>query len=147
MVFAQSVHEHRGTAFRPAAQAILPGLARTPEELAAANVATSVIVSVGGVVGPTLGAIVLAVSNVAAVFVFNASTFFWSAALVCARSRAPGGVRVGAQAIRSAVKWRAGWDPIMTTHPALAHDLYVAQTFVAGHSEVFAVLTALELTG
>ena len=49
-----------GMAFRPAYQAILPGLARTPEELTAANVATSLINSVGAVVGPAIGGLLLA---------------------------------------------------------------------------------------
>src|SRR4051794_23217788 len=40
------------TLFRPALQAILPSLARTPEELIASNGATSTIESLGTLVGP-----------------------------------------------------------------------------------------------
>src|SRR5215470_4962203 len=42
------------TLFRPALQAILPSLARTPEELIAANGATSTIESLGTLLGPLL---------------------------------------------------------------------------------------------
>ena len=76
-------------AFRPAYQAILPGLSRTAEELTAANVATSTINSVGAVVGPAIGGLLLAVSSTSAVFALNGASFIWSAALVVA-VREPG---------------------------------------------------------
>ena len=44
------------TAFQPAQAAILPSLARTPEELTAANVSSSTIESLGFCVGPRSGA-------------------------------------------------------------------------------------------
>ncbi|MGH3017529.1 MAG: MFS transporter [Gaiellaceae bacterium] len=44
-----------GTCFRPAQAALLPGLARDPGELTAANVASSTIESVGFFLGPALG--------------------------------------------------------------------------------------------
>jgi MFS family permease len=136
-----------GTAFRPAAQAILPGLARTPEELAAANVTASLIVSVGGVLGPTIGAVVLAASNTPAVFVFNAATFFWSAALVALvrEPRLEGAIRRARNPFgREAA---AGVSAIMRNPPMrLLTVLYVAQSFVGGAMAVFVVLTAQELT-
>src|ERR687888_229016 len=42
------------TLFRPALQAILPSLARTPEELIAANGASSTVESLGTLVGPLM---------------------------------------------------------------------------------------------
>ena len=45
------------TAFRPAQAAILPSLARTPDELTAANVASSTIESVTSFAGPALGGV------------------------------------------------------------------------------------------
>ena len=70
------------TAFRPAQRALLPGLARTPEELTASNVAASTIESVGVFVGPALGGLLLAVTDVATVFAVNGLTFLWSALMI-----------------------------------------------------------------
>ena len=68
-----------GTAFQPAQAALLPSLARTPEELTAANVSSSTLESLGFCVGPALGGILLAVSSTWVVFVVTAATFLWSA--------------------------------------------------------------------
>jgi len=67
------------TAFQPAQAALLPSLARTPEELTAANVSSSTLESLGFCVGPALGGILLAVSSVWVVFTVTACTFLWSA--------------------------------------------------------------------
>src|SRR5437870_8374871 len=50
-------------AFQPAESALLPTLAESPEELAAANVANSTIEAAGYFVGPALGGVLLAVST------------------------------------------------------------------------------------
>ena len=71
-----------GTAFRPAQGALLPFLANSPGELTAANVASSTIESVGFFAGPAIGGVLLAVTGVAAVYLFNAVSFAWSALLV-----------------------------------------------------------------
>ena len=94
------------TAFRPAYRAILPGLARTPEELAAANVVTSVVLSVGGVVGPMIGALVLAASSVAAVFAVNAASFGWSAVMLLRCARPSRCVRRVALRTHSGTRWQ-----------------------------------------
>src|SRR2546421_135507 len=52
-----------GAPFRPAQSALLPGLARTPAELTAANVASSTLESVGIFAGPALGGILYAATN------------------------------------------------------------------------------------
>src|SRR5687768_980792 len=71
-----------GTAFRPAQAALLPSLARTPEELSAANVTSSTVESIGTFVGPALGGILLAATNPEIVFAVNGLTFVWSALLI-----------------------------------------------------------------
>ena len=71
-----------GTVFRPAESALLPTLARTPEELAAANVSSSTFDSVGSFVGPAIAALLLSVSTTSAVFGLVAATFAWSASCV-----------------------------------------------------------------
>ena len=61
-----------GVAFRPAQAALLPGLARTPAELSAANVAASTLEAISTFAGPAIGGVVLAFWNVPAVFGLNA---------------------------------------------------------------------------
>jgi MFS family permease len=67
------------TAFQPAQAALLPALAKTPEELTAANVSSSTLEALGYCAGPALGGILLAVSSTWVVFVFTGATFIWSA--------------------------------------------------------------------
>jgi MFS family permease len=52
-----------GTASGPARAALMPSLARTPDELAAANVAGTTTESVSYLLGPTLGGLLLAVAE------------------------------------------------------------------------------------
>ena len=87
-----------GTVFRPAEAALLPTIARTPDELTAANVSSSTIDSVGSFVGPALGAFLLAISSPSLVFAVTAAAFAWSASLIVrVRSpRLPGRRRRGA---------------------------------------------------
>jgi MFS family permease len=76
------------TAFRPAQASIVPQLARHPEELTAANVASSTIESLSSFLGPAIAGVLLAVAGLEVVFAFNALTFLWSAA-VLARLEVP----------------------------------------------------------
>ncbi len=71
-----------GTAFRPAQAALLPSLARTPDELTAANVASSTVESVAAFAGPALGGILLAASSPAVCYSVCAATYLWSAFLL-----------------------------------------------------------------
>ena len=57
-----------GTLFLPAESALLPDLARDPEELTAANVTRSTIESVGSFVGPAIGGFLLAATSAGVVF-------------------------------------------------------------------------------
>jgi MFS family permease len=68
--------------FQPAQAALLPSLAESPEQLAAANVVSSTIEYIGYFVGPALGGLVLAVSNVETVFALSAALFLWSATML-----------------------------------------------------------------
>jgi MFS family permease len=135
-------------AFRPAYQAILPGLSRTPEELTAANVATSTINSVGAVIGPAIGGLLLVVSSTAAVFALNGLSFVWSAALVVAvhePERAEGAKRVRGRVGANAP---AGLAALLgDRRRRLLTLLYVAQATVAGTVQVFIVVTVIEVVG
>jgi predicted MFS family arabinose efflux permease len=134
------------TAFRPAQAALVPSLARTPEELTAANVVAATIESVGIFAGPALGGLLLAVSSTGVVFLVTAGTFVWSAALVLRiREERPAD---------EAPRAREGPFAHMSAgFRVIAHDsrlrllvgLFTAQTFVTGVLNVLIVVTALEV--
>jgi MFS family permease len=139
-----------GTVFRPAQAALLPGLARNPAELTAANVVASTIESVGFFAGPALGGLLLAVADIPAVYAFNAVTFVVSAVLVGA-VRAPAIERARA-ADEDAAASEGFVREVSAGFRAIAADrglltlvgVYAAQTVVAGASGVFVVVLALE---
>jgi MFS family permease len=132
------------TAFRPAEAALLPSLARTPEELTAANVASTTIESVGSFVGPALGGLLLAVSSPGAVFAATAATFVWSAALVLGIKSEPATAERGSLGI--ATEALAGFRAIASqARLRLVVALYGAQTLVAGALNVLIVVAAFDL--
>lgn len=137
-----------GTAFRPAQAALLPHLARTPAELTAANVASSTLESVGAFVGPALGGLLLAVTNIETVFAVNAASFVWSALLVLAvRGGSVPKPEGGAEQGRGREGGiGAGFRAIFASSDLLVLSaLYTAQTLVAGALSVLVVVSALEL--
>jgi MFS family permease len=136
------------TAFNPAKRAVLPTLARTPDELTAANVVTSTVDSVGLFVGPALGGLLLAATGPDVVFGVNALTFLWSAFLVA---------RIGADEQRVPARERSERPRLRTElvagvrtlreEPAarIVVLLISAQTFVFGALTVLVVVLALEV--
>jgi MFS family permease len=134
------------TAFRPAEAALIPTLARTPEQLTAANVAASTIESVGLFAGPAIGGLLLAWTSVGTVFVVTASAILWSAVLL-------GGVRPveeervkEREAVAIVDELLAGFRAIVGERRLrLLVGLFGAQTFVDGMLNVLIVVIALEL--
>ena len=138
-----------GACFRPAQAALLPGLARNPGELTAANVASSTIESVGFFLGPALGGLLLAVADIQTVYVVNAATFLWSAAIIVGL-RAPPVTRAeeSADDDRGTLlsNTGAGFRAILGNRDLrLVIGVYCAQTVVAGASLVFVIALALDL--
>ena len=151
-----TVSQVAGTTFGPAKAALLPILARTPEELTAANVASSTLSGAGSFIGPAIGGFLLAATNGQTVFALNALSFVWSAALLV-------GLRVDSSAApkveepaaedeeaRDEETFRdqmtAGFRAIRNTDDVgLLLSLYTVQTLVAGALEVLVVVTALDL--
>ncbi|MDX6517045.1 MAG: hypothetical protein QOH73_2711 [Gaiellaceae bacterium] len=146
-----------GSPFRSAQASLLPDLARGPADLSAANVASSTVESVGFFAGPALAGFMLAVTSIQAVFLLNAITFIWSAALVL-------GLKIPSVATEADVhpetgrtetpepgsgflkEVSAGYREILGSRDLrLLVMLYCAQTIVAGASLVFTVSIALGL--
>ncbi len=137
-----------GTVFRPAAAALLPTIAATPEEMTAANVSYSTLDSVGSFIGPALGALLLAVSSPALVFAFTAATFAWSAVLVFGISAPkPEPAGHGTPEQETAREVMLGGIRAIGAEPRLRLliGLCGAQAFVAGALGVLVVVTALSL--
>jgi MFS family permease len=132
------------TAFRPAQAAILPSLARSPEELTAANVASTTIESVGSFVGPALGGLLLAATSAGVVFLATAATFVWSALLLAFVSPTGTPERQGVPNLREEAL--AGFKTIAEQpRLRLIVSLYGAQTLVNGALNVLIVVAALDL--
>jgi MFS family permease len=135
-------------AFQPAESALLPTLAESPEELAAANVANSTIEAAGYFVGPALGGVLLAVSNVETVFVVTAVAFLWSAAMLALiRLREP---EPGREPARGS--WQhealAGFRTIWRdSRLRLIIGLFAAQTLVYGGFVVLTAVASIRLLG
>jgi MFS family permease len=133
-----------GRVFLPAQAALLPTLAKTPDELTAANVVSSTIESVGLFAGPAIGGLLLAATSAGWVFVFTSVTFLWSASFI---------VRIHADyepaapeehgILREAL---AGFETLgREPRLRLLVGLFGAQTLVAGALTVIVVVTAIDL--
>jgi MFS family permease len=140
-----------GTAFLPAESALLPALARTPEELTAANVVRSTIESVGTFAGPAIAGGLLAFWSPGGVMLVAGAAFVWGAALVALIRVAEPPREETAESVPGGFLREAGRG-----FEAIARDrklriivgLYSAQTLLAGAAlGVLVVVTALELLG
>jgi MFS family permease len=132
------------TAFNPAEAALLPTLARTPEELTASNLALNTISSVGMFAGPAIGGVFLAFAGPWLVFVLTAVSYLWSAICVFGLPHdtppdAPEGSAIGAEFL-------AGFRAIgEDRHLQVVMGLIGAQMLVAGALEVIIVVDALRV--
>jgi MFS family permease len=132
------------TPFRPAHWALLPVLARNPGELVAANVSSSTIESLGALLGPALGGVVLAVGSPSAAFALSAVTFVGSALLLAGTQAGESPRPLGDESVlRGAL---AGFRVLAADpQPRLLIGLFIAQATVRGLLNVLVVVTALEL--
>ena len=133
------------TAFQPAQAALIPTLARNPQELTAANVASSTVESVGSFAGPAIGGLLLAVTSPGVVFAATAGAFVWSALNV---ARIPSTPAPHEDAAEEALHREAlaGFQAIFRVPSLrLVVGLYSAQTLVAGALNVLVVVAAFEL--
>jgi MFS family permease len=130
------------TLIRPTLQALLPSLTRTPEELVAANAATSTVESLGTLVGPLIAGVLVEQARVGVTFAVAAGALALGVALILrvhvegpatGRAASPG---------RRAYAWRA-----VERHPGarVVVVLMVAQAFVRGCLNVLIVVAAFRL--
>jgi MFS family permease len=135
------------TLTRPALQALLPSLARTPEELIAANGATSTIESLGTLAGPVVAGVLVSWSEVGVVFVFG-SVVLGAGAWLLARVRVEGRVEAVSAHHRTRATHMlvAGFRAIAgAPGTRLLIGLVVAQTFVRGCLNVLIVVAAFQV--
>jgi MFS family permease len=133
-----------GTAFRPAQSALLPSLARTPDELTAANVVSTTIESVGYFGGPALGGLLLAATSPGWVFLANAGALTWSALNVW-RITSYGERREAGPSGSFASAALAGFRTIASeSRVRLLMGMFAVQVFVDGALGVLVVVLALE---
>jgi MFS family permease len=134
------------TAFRPAEASLVPSLARTPEELTAANVAASTIESVGIFGGPALGGLLLATTGPGTVFVVTAGLLLWSAFLLAGIPAPAEEEAREREAVSVVDELLAGFRTIAGERRLrLLVGLFSAQTFVDGMLNVLIVVVALKL--
>jgi MFS family permease len=147
------------TPFRPAQRALLPTLADRPSELTAANGTSSTLESLAFFVGPAIGALLLTVADVEAVFLVNAASFLWSMLMVLGirlPDRAPAAAAPSADAPTGespeeprasfVSETTAGFRSILADRDLLVVTAEVsAQTVVAGASAVFTVVMAVDI--
>jgi len=135
------------TLIRPTLQALLPSLARTPQELIASNGATSTIESVGTLVGPLLAGVLLSATTVGVVFAVGAGAMLLAAGQLT-RVRVEGRLPASTETAPTGVlqELAAGFNAIARVPAArLVAGLMVAQTFVRGCLNVLIVVAAFRL--
>ena len=135
------------TLIRPALQALLPSLARTPAELIASNGATSTVESIGTLAGPVLAGALVAIADVAAVFAVGAAALLVGAVFltrVRVESRVVLSRDVDHQKLRQLLT--DGFRAVARAPSArLVLGLIIAQTFVRGCLNVLIVVAAFEV--
>jgi MFS family permease len=132
------------TLIRPALVALLPSLARTPEELIASNGATSTIESLGTLVGPLVAGALVAFADAGLVFAVGAGALLL-AAMLLSRVRVEGRIELAAAADEGGMRHAlgAGFRTIARAPSArVIVGLVVAQAFVRGCLNVLIVVAA-----
>jgi len=135
------------TLFRPALQAILPSLARTPEELIAANGATATLESLGTLIGPLMAGVLVSFTDPGVLFLV-ASAVLLSAAALLAGVVVEGRIQATA-ATAGPGAWEllvAGFRTVASAPKArLIVGLLTAQGFVRGCLNVLIVVGVFRL--
>jgi MFS family permease len=134
---------------RPTTMSLLPALARSPQQLVASNAATSIGEAIGVLLGPAIGAMLLAAGGVGWGFAGPAAGFA-VAALIVVSIRVPSVPRAAhARGALAAFRELLGGFVGLRRHRSagLLVGLFAMQTFVRGLLTVLLVATSIELLG
>jgi MFS family permease len=136
-----------GGPFRPAHLALLPALARSAQELVAANVASSTFEGSAVLIGPAVAGGLLATTGPATIVGLSAGVSLWAALLI---------TRLGVDEAWTPRRRPPGWTPLDETlaglrtlrsepRPRLVIGLFASQSFVRGLMNVLLVAASIEL--
>ena len=132
-----------GAAYRPAQLALVPLLARTPQELVATNVSGSILEGLAVLIGPALAGILLTFTGTDVVLAICAAISAWAALLV---ARISSGPYVPARGDGAIADLSAGLRTLAREpNTRLIIGLFASQTFVRGLLNVLLVVTAFRL--
>jgi MFS family permease len=135
-----------GGVFRPAQAALMPALARTPDELTAANAAAATIESTGIFLGPALGGVLLIFTTPQVVVAAVAGALLSSALLVLRIEAKPEPPARPDRTEHIARQLVAGMRLLVAERGLRVFTgLFAAQTLVAGAANVLVVVVALRL--
>jgi MFS family permease len=134
-----------GTVFSPSEAALVPTLARSPEELTAANVSASTIDGVGTFLGPALGGFLLAATSTETVFFVSAGLVGLAAIVVSGVPEAPREPRAEDEEEGVLGSGLAGFRTVLGDRRLrLIAGLLSAYTLLDGALDVLIVILALE---
>jgi predicted MFS family arabinose efflux permease len=133
---------------RPSTMSLVPLLARTPQELVAANVASSTLEGLGTCLGPALGGTLALTAGVDLAVAASAGVYLGCALLVAAIRR-EGDVRIRPRTERGVLRevLRGGRELGADPKPRLIVLLFAAQAFVRGLMNVLLIVAAVDLLG
>jgi predicted MFS family arabinose efflux permease len=132
-----------GAAYRPSHLAVVPILARTPQELVATNVSASTFEGLAVLVGPALAGILLTFAGTDVVLAVSAAVALWAAVQVAGLPPSPHVPAPGRGAIGDAL---AGARALAhEPNPRLVIGLFASQAFVRGILNVALVVAAFKL--
>lgn len=132
------------TLYRPAHSALLPALAKSPQELTSANAVRGMLDSLATLGGPVVAAVLLAASGPAAVFAAcSAASLLAGLVVVALPYHAPPRAETARGGGRELFR---GFTTIAADRPlSLITALGLVQTFTRGCLTVFAVVVAIDL--
>jgi MFS family permease len=135
------------TLIRPALQALLPSLARTPEELIASNGATSTIESIGTLLGPLLAGVLVSAADAGVVFAASSAVLVPATmVLVRVRVQGPVGLAPAVREVGVRTLLVAGFRALLRSSRArLVVALATSQALVRGFLNVLIVVAAFDV--